>query len=219
MVDKLLNNKDKLHNFSDKVLSNLINIAKLKEKILINRKKVREINVPKTKIRSKLDKYKELNILYDDLINHVWRMIYGKKRVNNETNNIDCDIVEDAKRYIGKYIKIVSDKQVLIYSVSESIDKLMEGIYVNTSNDIAIKELKDFKRDIIKSIDKFNSYIKLDTKKKGIEKKDIEKKNIEKKDVEKKDIEEKDIEKKDIKKKGTKKKDTAKEHIEKVNTK
>ena len=32
LIDKLLNNKDKLHNFSDKVLDNLTNIAKLKEK-------------------------------------------------------------------------------------------------------------------------------------------------------------------------------------------
>ena len=32
LIDKLLNNKDKLHNFSDKVLNNLTNIAKLKEK-------------------------------------------------------------------------------------------------------------------------------------------------------------------------------------------
>ena len=32
LFDKLLNNQDKLHNFSDKVLKNLINIAKLKEK-------------------------------------------------------------------------------------------------------------------------------------------------------------------------------------------
>ena len=46
-----------------------------------------------------------------------------------------------------------------------------------------------FKRVIIKSIDKFNSYIKLDIKKKDIEKKDIEKK------------------------------DTVKEYIEKINTK
>ena len=30
LIDKLLNNKDKLHDFSDKVLNNLINIAKLK---------------------------------------------------------------------------------------------------------------------------------------------------------------------------------------------
>ena len=80
----------------------------------------------------------------------------------------------------------------------------MEGLDVDTSNDIVVKKLKDFKRVIIKSIDKFNSYIKLDTKKKGIEKKDIKKKHIEKKDIAKKD---------------TIKKDTVKEHIEKINTK
>ena len=110
-------------------------------------------------------------------------MIYGKNRVTNEIDNIDCNIVEDARTYLNKYIKIVSDKQVLIYSVSESIDELMEGLDVNTSNDIAIKEIKDFKRVVIESIDKFNSYIKLETKKKDIEKKDIEKKDIEKKDT------------------------------------
>ena len=80
----------------------------------------------------------------------------------------------------------------------------MEGLDVDTSNDIVVKELKDFKRVIKKSVDKFNSYIKLETKKKGIEKKDIEKNDIEKKDIEKRDI---------------KKKDTVKEYIEKVNTK
>ena len=116
-------------------------------------------------------------------------MIFNKNRVNNEMDNIDCDIVEDAKTYLTKYIKIVSDKQVLIYSVSESIDELMEGLDVNSSNDIAAKEIKDFKRVVIESIDKFKSYIKLETKKK------------------------------DIEKKGIKKKDTAKEHIEKVNAK
>ena len=119
LIDKLLNNnnKDKLHNFSDKVLNNLTNIAKLKEKILINRKKVKEINIPINDIRPNLDKYKELNILYDDLMNHIWRMIFGENRVNNETDNIECNIVEDVKTYFTKYIKIVNDKQVLIYSV------------------------------------------------------------------------------------------------------
>ena len=109
LIDKLLNNKDKLHNFIDKVLNNLTNIFKLKEKILINKKKVEEINIPIKDIRLKLDKYKlyELNILYDDLVNHVWRMIYGKNRVNNEIDNIDCDIVDDAKTYFTKYIKVV----------------------------------------------------------------------------------------------------------------
>ena len=164
LTDKFLKNKDKLHNFSDKVLNNLTNIAKLKEKILINKKKVEEINIPIKDVRSNLDKCKELNILYDDLVNHVWRMIYGKNRVNNETDNINCNIVEDAKKYLNKYIKIVNDKQVLIYSVSESIDELMESLDVNSSNDIATKEIKDFKRVVIESIDKFKSYIKLETK-------------------------------------------------------
>ena len=116
LIDKSLNNKDKLHNFSDKVLNNLINIAKLKEEILINDEKTRQIfnkiNIPKKDVRSKLDKYKELNILNDDLINHTWRMIYGKNKVNNEIYNIDCDIDVDVKKYATKHIKIVNDKQV-----------------------------------------------------------------------------------------------------------
>ena len=76
-------------------------------------------------------------------------MIYGKNRVNNEIDNVDCDVVEDAKTYLTKNIKIVSDKQVLIYSVSELIDELMEGLDVNTSNDIVIKEIKDFKKVVL----------------------------------------------------------------------
>ena len=104
-------------------------------------------------------------------------MIFDKNRVNNEMDNIDCNIVEDAKTYLTKYIKIVSDKQVLIYSVSDSIDELMEGLDVNSSNDTATKEVKDFKKAVIKSIDKFNSYIKQETKKKNTAKENIKKVN------------------------------------------
>ena len=93
LIDKLLNDKDKLHIFSDKVLNNLTNIAKLKEKTLINKKKAGELSLPIKNIRQKLDNYKKINTLYDDLINHVWRMIFGKNRVNNEMDNIDCNIV------------------------------------------------------------------------------------------------------------------------------
>ena len=124
-------------------------------------------------------------------------MIYGKNRVNNEIDNIDCDKDEGAKRYATKYINIANDKLILIDAVSDSIDELMEGLDVDTSNDIAVKKLKDFKSIIIKSVDKFNSYIKPDIKNKDIEKKDLEKKDIEKKDIEKKDIKKKDMEKKD----------------------
>ena len=111
-------------------------------------------------------------------------MIFGKNRVNNEMDNIDCNIAEDAKTYLTKYIKIVSDKQVLIYSVSESIDELMEGLDVNSSNDTATKEVKDFKKAVIKSIDKFNSYIKQETKKKDTAKEHIEKVNAKKNSTE-----------------------------------
>ena len=169
LIDKLLNDKDKdkLHNFSDKVFNNLTNITKLKEKILINRKKAGELSLPIKNIKLKLDNYKKINILYDDLINHVWRMIFNKNRVNNEMDNIDCNIVKYAKIYLTKYIKIVSDKQVLICSVSESIDELMEDLDVNSSNDTTTKEVKDFKKAVIKSIDKFLSYIKQETKNKN----------------------------------------------------
>ena len=168
LIDKLLNSKDKFHNFSDKVLNNLTNIAKLKEKILINQKEAGELSLPIKNIRLKLANYKKINTLYDDLVNHVWRMMFNKNRVYNEMDNIDCNIVEDAKTYLTKYIKIVSDKQVLIYSASESIDELMEGLDENSSNNTAVKEIKDFKKSLIGSIDTFLSYIELETKKRRI---------------------------------------------------
>ena len=40
LIDKLLNNEDKLHNSSDEVLNNLFIITKLKEKILIDNEKI-----------------------------------------------------------------------------------------------------------------------------------------------------------------------------------
>ena len=97
-----------------------------------------------------------------------------------------------------------NDKLILINAASDSIDELMEGLDVDSSNDIAVEKLKDFKSILIKSVNKFNSCIKQDIKKKDTKKKDIEKKDIEKEDIEKKDIEKNDIKKKDIEKKDTK---------------
>ena len=65
--------------------------------------------------------------------------------------------------------------------------QLIEGLDVDTSNDIAVEKLKDFKSVFVKSVNNFNSYIKRDTKKKDIEKKDIKKKDIKKKDIKKQD--------------------------------
>ena len=92
--------------------------------------------------------------------------MYGEDRVDNEINNIDVDKEKDANGYVHKFINIVNDKISLLNDVSESIDDLMGGIDVNTSNDIALKKLKDFKSHIAKLINRFNLYIKQDTKKK-----------------------------------------------------
>ena len=39
----------------------------------------------------KLDKYKKLNKLTDNLLDHIWKIVYGKNKVNNEINSIDID--------------------------------------------------------------------------------------------------------------------------------
>ena len=93
LIDILLNNKDKFHNLNDKVLNNLIKTAKLKKK-LNNSDRIRAIfnkikNIPKNDLGLKLDIYKKLNILLDDLINRIWRMLYDKNRVRDEIDNID----------------------------------------------------------------------------------------------------------------------------------
>ena len=93
-------------------------------------------------------------------------MIYGKNIVNNEVNNIDSDKEKDANGYAYKYINIVNDEISLLNDVSELIGDLMGSIDVNTSNDIAQEKLKGFKSHIVKLINRFNLYIKEDTKKK-----------------------------------------------------
>ena len=75
--------------------------------------------------------------------------MYGKNRVNNEINNINADKEEDVNIYVNKYINIVNDKIYFANKVSELIDELMGGIDENTSNDIAVKKLKNLKNWLI----------------------------------------------------------------------
>ena len=89
-------------------------------------------NISKNDLKSKLDEYKKLNRLVDDLINVIWVLIYGKNRVNNEINNISADKEKDVDGYVNKYINIVNDKISFVNDVSELIDDLMGGIDVNT---------------------------------------------------------------------------------------
>ena len=48
-------------------------------------------NISKNDFKLRIDEYKELNILVDDLINIILVMMYGKNRANNEINNISAD--------------------------------------------------------------------------------------------------------------------------------
>ena len=86
----------------------------------------------------------------DNLLNHIWKIIYGKNKVNNEINSIDIDKKKDAKGYTNKYINIVNDKICLINNVLELTDELMEDIDKNTYNDIAISKMKVFKNNFKK---------------------------------------------------------------------
>ena len=56
--------------------------------------------------------------------------------------------------------------------MSDFIEELMESLNVDTSNDIAVNKIKDFKSIILKWVHKFNKYVKQDTKKKDTKKKD-----------------------------------------------
>ena len=87
----------------------MIIISKLKKAFLINIEKIKVLinkadNIPKYNLRLKLDVYEKLNILVDDLINHIWRLIYRKKRVNDKINNIDANKEKDIDTYVHKLI-------------------------------------------------------------------------------------------------------------------
>ena len=104
----------------------------------------------------KLDKYKKLNKLSDNLLDHIWKIAYGENKVNNEINSIDIDKKKDAKGYTNKYINIVYDKICLINNVSELTNELMEDIDKNTYNDIPISKMKVFNKSLIKNNKNFN---------------------------------------------------------------
>ena len=102
--------------------------------------------------------------MVDDLLNIIWVLMIGKNIVNNEINNISADKEKDLNGYVNKYVNIVNGKISFVNDVSELIDELLRGIDENTSNDIAVKKLTNFKNYMLKSINNFNSYIKTDTK-------------------------------------------------------
>ena len=88
-------NKD-FPNLSDKTRNNLIIIDKIRKEILNNNSEVRELiseaeYMSRDDFLSKLDQFKKLNKLCDNLLDHIWKIVYGENKVNNEINSIDID--------------------------------------------------------------------------------------------------------------------------------
>ena len=87
-------NKD-FSNLSDKTINNLNIIDKINE-ILNKNSEIRELineaeNMCRDDFLLKLDKYKKLNKLTDNLLDFIWKIVYGENKVNNEINSIDID--------------------------------------------------------------------------------------------------------------------------------
>ena len=62
-------------------------------------------------------------------------------------------------------MNIVNDKIYLINDVSELTDELIGGIDQNTYNNTTVSKMKVFKNNLVKRIEKFNSYNKYETEK------------------------------------------------------
>ena len=83
-------------NLSDKTINNLIIVAKIRKETSNNNSEIKALiskaeNMPRDDFLLKLDKYKKLNKLLDNLLNYIWKIIYGENKVNNEINSIDVD--------------------------------------------------------------------------------------------------------------------------------
>ena len=120
-------------NLSDKTINNLIIITKIRKEILNSNSEIKELiseaeNMPREDFLLRLDKYRKLNKLLDNLLNYIWKIVYGENKVNNEINSIDIDKKKDVKGYTKKYRNIVNDKIYLINVVSELTDELMGAL-------------------------------------------------------------------------------------------
>ena len=69
----------------------------------------------------------KINPLLDELIDHVWLVIYNKNREKNEIINIDIDKDKDIEGYVKIYKKIIDDKFEFVNRIVElynnAIDK------------------------------------------------------------------------------------------------
>ena len=83
----------------------------------------------------------KINPLVDELIDHVWLIIYNTKREKNEIMNISVDKDKDIEGYVKIYDEIVNDKLEFVNRINELLDNAIEK-----------KEFRNLKDDVLKLI-------------------------------------------------------------------
>ena len=120
----------------------------------------------------------KINPLIDELINHIWSIIYNKKRKKNEIINIGFDKVKDIEGCVHIYNGIINDKLEFVNEISELFNNAIEK-----------KDFKNLKDDALESIGNSCVY---DVKRKGCKIDNKEKNSDVKRKGCKKDNKEKD---------------------------
>ena len=83
----------------------------------------------------------KINPLLDELIDHVWLIIYNKNREKNEIINIGVDKDKDIEGYVNIYNKIVDAKLEFVNRIGELFNNAIEE-----------KEFNNLKDDVLKLI-------------------------------------------------------------------
>ena len=82
----------------------------------------------------------KINVLLDEALDYVWKIIYGKNREKHERINIDK--YKDIDGYVSKYTNIVNDKLELVNRIGEILDCAMIEVQneVDMINEVKQKE-------------------------------------------------------------------------------
>ena len=137
----------------------------------------------------------KINVLLDESLDYVRKMIYAENREKHEKISIDKD--KDIDGYVSMYTGIINDKLELmnrigelLYSIMVEVQNIVDMVR-ETNNDSLIYDIleenfKKWKDNILELINSVNVCAKPNTKKK--DKPDTKKKDTKKKGTKKKDI-------------------------------
>ena len=85
----------------------------------------------------------KINPLLDELIDHVWLIIYNKNREKNEIINIGIDKDKDIQGYANIYKKIIDDKFEVVNRIVELYNNAIEKKEFNNLKDDVLKLISD----------------------------------------------------------------------------